>query len=255
MLSLSKWKYFPANPLICLRAWAAVDHCFNPFLLKFAVCRWCLKACLSDSFSCGSDHLPRTRGPSQRHQAWWQVYGEWSCVVQLWARLCASGELHQPACPWEMYLRFTLTLLRTCYSNLVSVVFQGHSHITCMPGTVRRWNYPPPLCIGTYLSILTRHLWSPSIGICTVGVSMLFIILMFSVLCLRSAANCGGTLHEMTNVILSPGFPGNYPGNLDCTWRVVLPIGYGERTESRCWISSLEIKTSNAISKTLRSLL
>ncbi|KAA0717588.1 CUB and sushi domain-containing protein 1 [Triplophysa tibetana] len=66
-------------------------------------------------------------------------------------------------------------------------VLQGHSHITCMPGTVRRWNYPPPLCI----------------------------------------AKCGGTLHEMTNVILSPGFPGNYPGNLDCTWRIVLPIGYG----------------------------
>ncbi|TWW68183.1 CUB and sushi domain-containing protein 2 [Takifugu flavidus] len=26
-------------------------------------------------------------------------------------------------------------------------ILQGHSHITCMPGTVRRWNYPPPLCI------------------------------------------------------------------------------------------------------------
>lgn len=25
---------------------------------------------------------------------------------------------------------------------------QGNSHITCMPGPVRRWNYPPPLCIG-----------------------------------------------------------------------------------------------------------
>ncbi|KAF7710922.1 hypothetical protein HF521_009794 [Silurus meridionalis] len=66
-------------------------------------------------------------------------------------------------------------------------VLQGHSHITCMPGTVRRWNYPPPLCI----------------------------------------AKCGGTLNEMSNVILSPGFPGNYPGNLDCTWRILLPIGYG----------------------------
>ncbi|XP_066534535.1 CUB and sushi domain-containing protein 1a [Hoplias malabaricus] len=66
-------------------------------------------------------------------------------------------------------------------------VLQGHSHITCMPGTVRRWNYPPPLCI----------------------------------------AKCGGTLYDMSNVILSPGFPGNYPGNLDCTWRILLPIGYG----------------------------
>ncbi|XP_046885306.1 CUB and sushi domain-containing protein 1-like [Hypomesus transpacificus] len=66
-------------------------------------------------------------------------------------------------------------------------ILQGHSHISCMPGTVRRWNYPPPLCI----------------------------------------AKCGGTLLDMTNVILSPGFPGNYPGNLDCTWRIILPVGYG----------------------------
>uniref|UniRef100_A0A8C6KQM8 CUB and Sushi multiple domains 1 n=1 Tax=Nothobranchius furzeri TaxID=105023 RepID=A0A8C6KQM8_NOTFU len=64
---------------------------------------------------------------------------------------------------------------------------QGHSHISCMPGTVRRWNYPPPLCI----------------------------------------ARCGGILSEMSGVILSPGFPGNYPGNLDCTWQITLPAGYG----------------------------
>uniref|UniRef100_A0A3P9C1B3 CUB and Sushi multiple domains 1 n=1 Tax=Maylandia zebra TaxID=106582 RepID=A0A3P9C1B3_9CICH len=64
---------------------------------------------------------------------------------------------------------------------------QGHSHISCMPGTVRRWNYPPPLCI----------------------------------------ARCGGVLTEMSGVILSPGFPGNYPGNLDCTWQITLPTGYG----------------------------
>ncbi|XP_039595033.1 CUB and sushi domain-containing protein 1-like [Polypterus senegalus] len=66
-------------------------------------------------------------------------------------------------------------------------VLQGHSHISCMPGTVRRWNYPPPLCI----------------------------------------AKCGGTLVSVSGVILSPGFPGNYPSNLDCTWRILLPIGYG----------------------------
>uniref|UniRef100_A0A673K927 CUB and sushi domain-containing protein 1-like n=1 Tax=Sinocyclocheilus rhinocerous TaxID=307959 RepID=A0A673K927_9TELE len=66
-------------------------------------------------------------------------------------------------------------------------VLQGHSHMTCMPGTVRRWNYPPPLCI----------------------------------------AKCGGILYDMSNVVLSPGFPGNYPGNLDCTWRIMLPVGYG----------------------------
>ncbi|XP_075454326.1 CUB and sushi domain-containing protein 1 [Ascaphus truei] len=64
---------------------------------------------------------------------------------------------------------------------------QGHSHISCMPGTVRRWNYPSPLCI----------------------------------------AKCGGTMMNMGGVILSPGFPGNYPSNLDCTWKISLPIGYG----------------------------
>lgn len=30
----------------------------------------------------------------------------------------------------------------------LSPSLQGHAHISCMPGTVRRWNYPPPLCIG-----------------------------------------------------------------------------------------------------------
>ncbi|MEE6484219.1 hypothetical protein FKM82_013795 [Ascaphus truei] len=64
---------------------------------------------------------------------------------------------------------------------------QGHSHISCMPGTVRRWNYPPPLCI----------------------------------------AQCGGILEEMEGVILSPGSPGNYPSNLDCTWKISLPVGFG----------------------------
>ncbi|XP_029427966.1 CUB and sushi domain-containing protein 2 isoform X2 [Rhinatrema bivittatum] len=66
-------------------------------------------------------------------------------------------------------------------------VLQGNSHISCMPGTVRRWNYPPPLCI----------------------------------------AQCGGVAEDMEGVILSPGFPGNYPSNTDCTWRILLPVGFG----------------------------
>ncbi|XP_061268604.1 CUB and sushi domain-containing protein 2 isoform X3 [Bos javanicus] len=64
---------------------------------------------------------------------------------------------------------------------------QGHAHISCMPGTVRRWNYPPPLCI----------------------------------------AQCGGTVEDMEGVILSPGFPGNYPSNMDCSWKIALPVGFG----------------------------
>ncbi|XP_077127218.1 CUB and sushi domain-containing protein 3 isoform X7 [Ranitomeya variabilis] len=64
---------------------------------------------------------------------------------------------------------------------------QGHSHITCMPGPVRRWNYPIPICI----------------------------------------AQCGGAMIDFSGVILSPGFPGNYPSSLDCTWTIKLPIGFG----------------------------
>ncbi|XP_048086105.1 CUB and sushi domain-containing protein 1 [Alosa alosa] len=68
---------------------------------------------------------------------------------------------------------------------------QGNSHITCMPGTVRRWNYPPPLCI----------------------------------------ALCGGIREDMEGTILSPGFPGNYPSNSDCTWRIYLPVGFGAHVQ------------------------
>ncbi|TSK20132.1 CUB and sushi domain-containing protein 3 [Bagarius yarrelli] len=64
---------------------------------------------------------------------------------------------------------------------------KGSAYITCMPGPVRRWNYPAPLCL----------------------------------------AECGGSLSDMTGVILSPGFPGNYPSGLDCTWTVRLPVGFG----------------------------
>ncbi|XP_076868457.1 CUB and sushi domain-containing protein 3 isoform X4 [Brachyhypopomus gauderio] len=64
---------------------------------------------------------------------------------------------------------------------------KGSPHITCMPGPVRRWNYPPPLCL----------------------------------------AECGGSLADLEGVILSPGFPGHYPSGLDCIWTVQLPIGFG----------------------------
>uniref|UniRef100_A0AAY4CUY3 CUB and Sushi multiple domains 3a n=1 Tax=Denticeps clupeoides TaxID=299321 RepID=A0AAY4CUY3_9TELE len=64
---------------------------------------------------------------------------------------------------------------------------QGNAYITCMPGPVRRWNYPVPLCL----------------------------------------AHCGGSMTEVSGVILSPGFPGNYPSGLDCAWTVKLPVGFG----------------------------
>ncbi|KAM6968265.1 CUB and sushi domain-containing protein 3-like [Aplochiton taeniatus] len=64
---------------------------------------------------------------------------------------------------------------------------QGNAYITCMPGPVRRWNYPVPLCL----------------------------------------AQCGGSMSTFSGVILSPGYPGNYQSSLDCSWKVQLPVGYG----------------------------
>uniref|UniRef100_A0A674D7B9 CUB and Sushi multiple domains 3 n=1 Tax=Salmo trutta TaxID=8032 RepID=A0A674D7B9_SALTR len=64
---------------------------------------------------------------------------------------------------------------------------KGNEYITCMPGPVRRWNYPVPLCL----------------------------------------AQCGGSMTEFSGVILSPGFPGNYLSSLDCSWSVQLPVGFG----------------------------
>lgn len=33
---------------------------------------------------------------------------------------------------------------------------------------------------------------------------------------------------DVSGVILSPGYPGNYPSGLDCTWTVNLPVGFGK---------------------------
>lgn len=35
-------------------------------------------------------------------------------------------------------------------------------------------------------------------------------------------------MEELEGVILSPGFPGNYPSNMDCSWKIALPVGFGE---------------------------
>uniref|UniRef100_A0A672SDS5 CUB and sushi domain-containing protein 3-like n=1 Tax=Sinocyclocheilus grahami TaxID=75366 RepID=A0A672SDS5_SINGR len=40
-------------------------------------------------------------------------------------------------------------------------------------------------------------------------------------------SECGGFLSDLNGVILSPGFPGNYPSGLDCNWTVKLPVGFG----------------------------
>uniref|UniRef100_A0A8D1SKA0 CUB and Sushi multiple domains 3 n=1 Tax=Sus scrofa TaxID=9823 RepID=A0A8D1SKA0_PIG len=41
------------------------------------------------------------------------------------------------------------------------------------------------------------------------------------------AAQCGGAMSDFSGVILSPGFPGNYPSSLDCMWTIQLPVGFG----------------------------
>ncbi|KTG45686.1 hypothetical protein cypCar_00000682, partial [Cyprinus carpio] len=78
---------------------------------------------------------------------------------------------------------------------------QGNAHITCMPGPVRSRE-------GVHE---VQHFWlyNKKIFIC-----------IFT-------AQCGGAMTEVSRVILSPGFPGNYPSGLDCTWTVTLPIGFG----------------------------
>ncbi|TKS88293.1 CUB and sushi domain-containing protein 3 [Collichthys lucidus] len=44
---------------------------------------------------------------------------------------------------------------------------------------------------------------------------------------LEYTAQCGGSMTDVSGVILSPGYPGNYPSGLDCTWTVNLPVGFG----------------------------
>lgn len=56
----------------------------------------------------------------------------------------------------------------------------------------------------------------------------------FSALSSIPVAQCGGIREEMEGTILSPGFPGNYPSNSDCTWRIYLPVGYGKDKDTEC---------------------
>lgn len=48
--------------------------------------------------------------------------------------------------------RLVNSLLQCMYDNRLWLLLhlQGNAHITCMPGPVRRWNYPVPLCLGEY---------------------------------------------------------------------------------------------------------
>lgn len=68
-------------------------------------------------------------------------------------------ETHQNSCPAVLKIFCKSKCLTFCVLlNLINYHWQGHSHITCMPGTVRRWNYPPPLCIGRTLTHTHTHM-------------------------------------------------------------------------------------------------
>lgn len=124
--------------------------------------------------------------------------------------------------------------------------YQGNAHITCMPGPVRRWNYPVPLCLGRCAPKL--HIGVLELGKSSVcyALTAAFLVGLSSESLFRSlsvnvcAAQCGGSITDVSGVILSPGYPGNYPSGLDCTWTVNLPIGFGKKAFNlnSCFLSS-----------------
>lgn len=55
-----------------------------------------------------------------------------------------------------LYPAFTCFFIALYFGAGEDIVFvcfpqQGNAYITCMPGPVRRWNYPAPLCLGNVL--------------------------------------------------------------------------------------------------------
>lgn len=52
-------------------------------------------------------------------------------------------------CPFGLPLTFVfIALTFVDVEYLFCISEQGNAYITCMPGPVRRWNYPVPLCLG-----------------------------------------------------------------------------------------------------------
>lgn len=52
--------------------------------------------------------------------------------------------------------------------------------------------------------------------------------MILTIITVDFTAQHGGTAEEKEGVLLSPGFPGNYQSNMDCTWRILLPVGFSE---------------------------
>lgn len=57
------------------------------------------------------------------------------------------------------FVLHTLKAVCLCAAHNLSA-WQGSAYITCMPGPVRRWNHPAPVCLGTFHSdvwLLSQH--------------------------------------------------------------------------------------------------
>jgi len=50
---------------------------------------------------------------------------------------------------------------------------------------------------------------------------------MHSFCCIRSfLVKCGGNLTERNGNFTSPGYPNDYPTNVNCTWEIQVPSGH-----------------------------
>lgn len=124
---------------------------------------------------------------------------------------------HRSVYPWR------------CQTLTHSVTSSVHIYTTCDTSPQHHYALalmnPMALTLtASYINVLRLICAAPS---CESKVFSLFSCCHF-VLCLSFfTAQCGGSLTEFSGVILSPGFPGNYPSGLDCNWTVKLPIGFG----------------------------
>ncbi|XP_031746777.1 embryonic protein UVS.2 isoform X5 [Xenopus tropicalis] len=57
-----------------------------------------------------------------------------------------------------------------------------------------------------------------------------------------SSVQCGGAFYASTKTFTSPGYPGSYPPNIDCTWTITAPVG--NRVSLRINYFQLETVTS-----------